>query len=138
MAVEATFQINAKNKNIVIDDIRAIAIRLNNLIASKSNGLPNNSEINAGVHSYQMEEANSTNLALIRESINDAISKYIKEGSPSVNVAYVDPPEGSLELRKMLQVKVTVANTGATGYSTIVMNLSQSSGRLVMNDINVV
>lgn len=138
MAVETTFQFSPKNKNIVLTDIRALAIRLNNLISPKSNGLPNNDEVNAGVHDFQMEEANSTNLALIREAINDAVGKFIKEGSPTVTVNYVDPPEGSLQLRKMLQVTVTVSDAGANGYSTIVMNLSQSAGRLVMNDIQVV
>lgn len=136
--IEPTFQIDSKNKNIVIDDIRAIAIRLNNLIASRSSGLPNNDEINAGVHEYQMEEANNNNLALLREDIQNAVSQYIGEGNPSVSVNYVDPPEGSLILRKMVQVQVTVSNHGTTNPSTIVMNLSQSSGKLVMNDIKVV
>ena len=137
MAIEPTFQIDSKNKNIILKDIRAIAIRLNNLIANKSSGLPNNDEINAGIHNFQMEEASSTNLAMIREAVSNAISSYIREGSPSISVNYVDPPEGSLHLRKMIQIQVTVDDVGAGGYSTVVMNLSQSSGRLVMNDIQV-
>jgi len=138
MAVEPTFQFNAKNKNIILTDVRALAIRLNNLIAANSNGLPNNDEVTAGLRNFRMEEANTTTLALIREAVSDAISKYLKEGSPSVSVNLIDPPEGALVLRKMLQITVTVSNTGANGYSTIVMNLSQSAGRLVINDMNVV
>lgn len=130
--LEPTFQFDTKGNNIVIDDLRAVAIRLSNLIIGRSNGLPSNNEFNAQLLDFISDEASSTTKSLIQNEIQKLAREYISE-AVSVNVDY--DIADKLSGRKTVIVEATIQTEHNIG--VVAMRVGQKGNDIAIEDINV-
>ena len=132
LTTENTLWVDDFSKAKEVDELTAVAIRLNNLILMDQGTMPNDPKMGVGIRKYKFEYANTETIYKLRNDILEQMEMYLPiERNYDINV-YIEIDPDSLDNKKVIYVKFDIMYKNNEIKTFIIAYKNpENSGRLV-------
>ena len=133
LTTEQTLWVDDFNISKEVDELTAIAIRLNNLIMMNPGTMPNDPKMGVGVRKYNFEYANTETIYKLRNDILEQMELYLPiEKNYDINV-FIEADEDSLyHNKKVIYIKFDILYKNNKNKTFIIAYKNpENSGRLI-------
>lgn len=115
-----------------VDELTAVAIRLNNLILMDPGTMPNDPKMGVGIRKYKFEYANTDTIYKLRNNILEQMELYLPiEKNYNIDVL-IQIDKDSLDNKKVIYVKFDIYYKNNENKTFIIeYKNSENSGRLI-------
>jgi len=132
LTTENTLWVDDFSKAKEVDELTAIAIRLNTLILMDPGTMPNDPKMGVGIRKYKFEYANTETIYKLRNDILEQMEMYLPiEKTYNIDVV-IEIDEDSLDSKKVIYVKFDITYKENLNKTFIIAyKNSENSGRLI-------
>lgn len=132
LTTENTLWVDDFSKAKEVDELTAVAIRLNNLILMDQGTMPNDPKMGVGIRKYKFEYANTETIYKLRNDILEQMETYLPiDRTYNIDV-FIEIDQDSLDSKKVIYVKFDITYKENINKTFIIAyKNSENSGRLI-------